>query len=144
MPPIAYAERVASTVPDPVSATDHEFKPISVLASVSTTKSGIKALTSSAPKSVVNNDNFVRSNMKNRGGSSKASRPTSSLAAKMKRRKSIGERRELSREHDRNTALVNAHNVVYGGLNSCKDCRNISQGGLNHEGSDHRGEGHVR
>ena len=39
--------------------------------------------------------------MNNRGGSCRAARPTSSIGAKMKRRKDMGERREQSRENDR-------------------------------------------
>ena len=53
---------------------------------------------------VVNNDNFVRNNSKNKGGTCKAGRPKSSLAAKMKRRRDIGDRREQSRDDDRKTA----------------------------------------
>ena len=39
--------------------------------------------------------------MNNRGGSCRAARPSSSIGAVMKRRKDMGERRELSRENDR-------------------------------------------
>ena len=95
---------------------------------------------SAPPPPVVNNDNFIRSNMKNRGGSCKASRPTSSLAAKMKRRKSIGIRREQSREQDRNTAMAN---VVHGRHNSYTDNSNSTLQGLQHGGNGILGQGHV-
>jgi hypothetical protein len=53
---------------------------------------------------VVNNDNFVRNSNKNKGGTCKAGRPKSALAAKMKRRRDIGDRREQSIYDDRKMA----------------------------------------
>jgi hypothetical protein len=53
---------------------------------------------------VVNNDNFVRNSSKNKGGTCKAGRPKSALAAKMKRRRDIGDRREQSMYDDRKMA----------------------------------------
>lgn len=70
----------------------------------------------------------------------------------MKRRKSIGERRELSREHDRKSAMVNAEDGVHVRQNSYTDSRQNSytvsstgsRGGLRQGGSDNQGEGQVR
>jgi hypothetical protein len=66
----------------------------------------------SKAKPVVNNDNFVRNSSKNKGGTCKAGRPKSALAAKMKRRRDIGDRREQSRDDDRKMA------GTYGGTSS--------------------------
>jgi hypothetical protein len=160
--------RVPSTVRAPVSAsasmlipasmTQSEFKIQVPSSSAPASAPASASASASAPapgpalRPIVNNDNFIRCNMKNRGGSSKACRPTSSLAAKMKRRKSIGERRELSREHDRKNAMVNAESSVHGRQNSYTDSRQNSytvgstgsHGGPRQGGSDNQGEGQVR
>jgi hypothetical protein len=148
--------RVPSTMRAPVSVSASMLMPASLTQSefkihVPSSSASAPVLLS-APRPIVNNDNFIRCNMKNRGGSSKACRPTSSLAAKMKRRKSIGERRELSREHDRKSAIVHAENHVHGRQNSYSDSRQNSytvgstgsQGGLRQGGSENQGEGQVR
>ena len=66
----------------------------------------------SKAKPAVNNDYFVRNSSKNKGGTCKAGRPKSALAAKMKRRRDIGDRREQSRDDDRKMA------GTYGGTSS--------------------------
>ena len=64
-------------------------------------------------KAVVNNDNFVKLNLKNRGGSCKAAKAFSSIGEKQKRWKVVGERREQSRYSDFKISQDNTGNISY-------------------------------
>ena len=64
-------------------------------------------------KAIVNNDNFVKLNLKNRGGSCKAAKAFSSIGEKQKRWKVVGERREQSRYSDFKISQDNSGNISY-------------------------------